>query len=77
MAVGLTTGNLHAQDSAVIRGTVVNGSTGKPVAEVRVGVFPGEPNRWAITDSFGRFTIRPVAPGSRRVFVESPRARTW
>lgn len=68
---------LPAQDSAVIHGTVVNSSTGKPVAEARVGVFPGGPSRWTITDTLGRFAIRPVAPGSRRVFVECPRARHW
>lgn len=77
IGAGANAANLYAQDSAVIRGTVVDRSTGKPVAEVRVGVFPGGPKTWAITDTLGRFTVRPVAPGSRRVFVECPRARTW
>jgi len=65
--------NLSAQDSAEIHGTVINRATGLPVSEVYVWVFPAGPRGWAVTDSLGRFLIRPVAPGERRVVVECPR----
>lgn len=56
------------QDSlATLRGRVVSGMTGAPLAEARVELLRA--NRGAFTDSAGRFLIDEVAPGRDTVRV--------
>jgi hypothetical protein len=60
---------VQAQTESILRGTVVDASTRRPVAGARIALQPGA--RGAVTDSAGRYLIRELRPGRYRVEVRA------
>lgn len=54
---------LHAQSTQTIRGTVVDKSSGSPIAFVNVIILDTSPLQGAVTDTLGVFTIQNVPTG--------------
>jgi hypothetical protein len=62
-------GRSHAQPNAVlIKGKVINESTGKPIGDVHVFIVDGEEE--ALTNAQGEFTIRSWQKGPFKVTAE-------
>ena len=66
---------LQAQeDPVVVRGTIIDRSTRRPLAGAYVA-FLGEARGWTIADSLGRFTVSPYIRQRQELLVTCPRPR--
>ena len=54
---------------AIVHGTVVDATSGQPIAQARVTLHP-EPLHETLTDAQGEFRFPPVAPGPYEIEVQ-------
>jgi hypothetical protein len=75
LALALSASSLHGQqDSVVVRGTIIDGASGRPVAGAFVA-FLVEARGWTVADSLGRFVLSPRVRNARSLLITCPRPR--
>lgn len=63
------------QDEGIVRGRVLDASSGRPLAQATAllaPMFVGATTQSATTDARGRFELRGVASGEYRIFAKAP-----